>query len=73
MVTFSIRIVADFKAQTFQVITELCTKILTLNLALKPLLFLYSVSNWLSYLQLYFFLFGMFVQIFIYLHSERTF
>ncbi len=42
--TVSIRIVADFKALTFQFITKLCIKIPSLNLALKPLLFLYIVS-----------------------------
>ena len=45
MLTVSINIVADFKARTFQFITERGTKILTLNLELKPLLFLYIVSN----------------------------
>jgi len=44
MATICIRIVADFKAQTFQFITKLCTKMLPLNLALKPLLFLYFLT-----------------------------
>ena len=40
MLTFSIKIVADCKAQTFRFITKLCTNILTLILAIKPLLLL---------------------------------
>jgi len=39
--TICVSVVADFNALTFQFITKLYTKIQALNLALKPLLFLY--------------------------------
>lgn len=42
-ITLSIRIVADYKGQTFQFIAKLCTNIHTLILAPKPLLFLYII------------------------------
>jgi len=50
--TVSIRIVADSKALSFQFGTILYTKILTLNLAQKPLLFLYIVVHSVFHVQL---------------------
>ncbi len=49
--SFSIRIVADSKALTFPFCTILYTKVNTLNLALKPLLFLYIVGKRLNLFQ----------------------
>ncbi len=46
--TVCVRIVADFKAQTLQFITTLCTKILTLILVLNLQLFLHFVIAFYS-------------------------
>jgi len=43
LLTTCVSVVADFKALTFQFITKLCTKILTLNLAQNPQLRLHFV------------------------------
>jgi hypothetical protein len=59
-----IRIVADFKTFIVQFITNFSAKILSLNLALKPLLFLYIVLHWLSLSIIKFLLSIFFIKVF---------